>query len=155
MFSPNPPFLLKYKNMPGSPHIAYASSHMSGHHLWRLCGPGGLGASVAQDLRALRLWQSSRQWRAVPRSCMDAALGCRLQRRSRPSTYHVLTAWPGRVAQAPRAGRASARSLVYPWSCSPYIIGARLENRTVGGSTLRLSHTTACRLACFVFIWLK
>ena len=26
---------------------------------WRLCG--GLGASVAQDLRALRLWQSSRQ----------------------------------------------------------------------------------------------
>ena len=29
---------------------------------------GGLGASVAQDLRALRLWQSSpsRQWHAVP-----------------------------------------------------------------------------------------
>ena len=76
---------------------------------WRLCG--GLGASVAQDSRALRLWQSCRQWRAVPWSCIDAAPGCRLQRRS---SANILTAWPGRVAQAPRAGRARA-----PWSCSP------------------------------------
>ena len=42
---------------------------------------------------------------------MDAAPGCRLQRRS---SANILTAWPGRVAQAPRAGRARA-----PWSCSP------------------------------------
>ena len=69
----------------------------------RLCG--GLGASVAQDLRALRLWQSSRQWCAVPWRCMDAAPGCRALRRS---SVNILTAWPGRVAQAPRAGRARA-----------------------------------------------
>ena len=75
----------------------------------RLCG--WLGASGTQGLRALRLWQSCRQWRAQPWSCMDAAPGCRLQRR--PSA-NILTAWPGRVAQAPRAGRARA-----PWSCSP------------------------------------
>jgi len=53
----------------------------------------------------------TRQWRAQPWSCMDAAPGCRLQRR--PSANILLTAWPGRVAQAPRAGRARA-----PWSCS-------------------------------------
>jgi hypothetical protein len=75
----------------------------------RLCG--WLGASGTQGLRALRLWQSCRQWRAQPWSCMDAAPGCRLQRRS---SANILTAWPGRVAQAPRAGRARA-----PWSCSP------------------------------------
>ena len=39
---------------------------------------------------------------------MGAALGCRLQRRS---SVNIFTAWPGRVAQAPRAGRARA-----PWS---------------------------------------
>jgi len=77
---------------------------------WRL-GGGLLGASVAQGSRALRLWQSCRQWRAQPWSCMDAAPGCRLQRRS---SANILTAWPGRVAQAPRAVRARA-----PWSCSP------------------------------------
>ena len=53
---------------------------MSGHHPATLCG--GLGASVARDLRALRLWQSSRQWRAVPWSCIDAEPGCRALRRS-------------------------------------------------------------------------
>ena len=37
---------------------------------------------MAQDLRALRLWQSSRQWRAVPWSCIDAEPGCRALRRS-------------------------------------------------------------------------
>jgi hypothetical protein len=30
------------------------------------------------------------------------------------SSANTLTAWPGRVVQAPRAGRARA-----PWSCSP------------------------------------
>ena len=75
----------------------------------RLCG--WLGASGTQDLRALGLWQSCRQWRAQPWSCIDAAPGRRLQRRS---SSNILTAWPGRVAQAPGAGRARA-----PWSCSP------------------------------------
>jgi hypothetical protein len=75
----------------------------------RLCG--WLGASGTQDLRALGLWQSCRQWRAQPWSCMDAAPGCRLQRRS---SANILTAWPGRVAQAPRACRART-----PWSSSP------------------------------------
>ena len=82
---------------------------MSGHHLttvWRAGRKRG-----AQDLTALRLLQSSRQWHAQPWSCMDAAPGCRLQRRS---SINILTAWPGRVAQAPRAGRSRA-----PWSCSP------------------------------------
>ena len=80
---------------------------------WRLCG--GLGASVAHDLRALRLWQSSRQWCAMPWSCIDAAPGCRRAAAcgARPTTY-ILTAWPGRVAQALRAGRSRT-----PWSCSP------------------------------------
>ena len=90
---------------------------------WRLCG--GLGASVARDLRALRLWQSSRQWHAVPWSCIDAAPGCRALRRS---SNNILTAWPGRVAQAPRAGRSRT-----PWSCSPHI-GTFVEKRPVGGS---------------------
>eukprot|EP00964_Phaeocystis_antarctica_P101012 scaffold66546_cov51-Phaeocystis_antarctica.AAC.1 len=56
-------------------------------------------------------FQSSQQWRAVPWSCIDAAPGCRALRRS---SVNILTAWPGRVAQASRAGRARA-----PWSCSP------------------------------------
>tara|TARA_B100000795_G_scaffold85949_1_gene62504 strand:- start:534 stop:965 length:432 start_codon:yes stop_codon:yes gene_type:complete len=30
-----------------------------------------MGASGTQDFRALRLWQSSRQWRAVPWSCTE------------------------------------------------------------------------------------
>jgi hypothetical protein len=105
----------------------------------RLCG--WLGASGTQGLRALRLWQSCRQWRAQPWSCMDAAPGCRWQscrqwraqpwscmdaapgcRLQRRPSANILTAWPGRVAQAPRAGRARA-----PWSCSPCW---RLSSRT-------------------------
>ena len=42
---------------------------------------------------------------------MDAAPERRLQRRS---SVNILTAWPGRVASATRAGRARD-----PWSCSP------------------------------------
>ena len=90
------------------PSRAHTSSHMSGHHLTTVRRAGGLGASVARDLRALRLWQSSRQWHAVPWSCIDAAPGCRALRRS---SNNILMAWPGRVAQAPRAGRTRA-----PWS---------------------------------------
>ena len=80
------------------------------HHPSTVCG--WLGASGTQDLRAPRLWQRSRQWRAHCRGAarlLRFATGCRLQRRS---SVNILTAWPGRVAQAPRAGRALA-----PWSC--------------------------------------
>ena len=65
------------------------------------------------------------QWRAQPWSCMGAAPGCRLQRRS--SVYNTLTEWPraSSVVQAPRAGRARA-----PWSCMHTML-ACLENRTV------------------------
>ena len=62
--------------------------------------------------------------RTEPWSCMDAAPGRRLQRRS---SANILTAWPRRVAQAPRAGRAlSARSLVLLTMLAPVV-----ENRTV------------------------
>ena len=55
---------------------------------------------------------------------MDAAPGCRLHRRS---SINILTAWPGRLAQAPRVER------VLPGPA--HHIGARevSENRTVGG----------------------
>jgi hypothetical protein len=97
VFSPNPCFFLR--TCPARPIRAHACPGITR----RLCG--WLNASGTQDLRALRLWQSCRQWRAQPWSCMDAAPGCRLQRRS---SANILTAWPGRVAQAPRAGRARA-----------------------------------------------
>ena len=65
------------------------------------------------------------QWRPQPWSCMGAAPGCRLQRRS--SVYNTLTEWPraSSVVQAPRAGRARA-----PWSCMHTML-ACLENRAV------------------------
>ena len=127
--------------MPGSSHT---SSYMSGHHLGGDCAAGwGLGASVARDLRALRLClaESSRQWCAVPRSCIDAAPGCRALRRS---SNNILTVWPGRVAQAPRAGRSRT-----PWSCSPHI-GTFVEKRPVGGSARarRRSELTNRRRRC-------
>ena len=103
---------LYFTNVPSSPQIRAHTCPGITRRLW--CG--WLGASGTQDLRALRLWQSCRQWRAQPWSCMDAAPGCRLQRRF---SANILTAWPGRVAQAPRAGRARA-------PCGPaHHVGAR------------------------------
>jgi hypothetical protein len=85
---------------------------MSGHHLATgRRAPGRKRGARFESSEALAHWQSCRQWRAQPWSCMDAAPGCRLQRRS---SANILTAWPGRLAQAPRAVRARA-----PWSCSP------------------------------------
>jgi hypothetical protein len=82
---------------------------------------------------------------AVARSavelCMDAAPGCRFQRRS---SINVLTAWPGRVAQAPRA--RVDRALLGP----AHHIGTRVEKRTVGGSARarRRSELTNRRRRC-------
>ena len=72
--TPGPSFFLR--TCPARPIRAHTCSAITR----RLCG--WLGASVAQGWRALRLWQSSRQWHAVPWSCMDAAPERRLQRRS-------------------------------------------------------------------------
>eukprot|EP00964_Phaeocystis_antarctica_P005935 scaffold3241_cov64-Phaeocystis_antarctica.AAC.2 len=68
---------------------------MSGHHPATV-RPGGLGASVAQDLRALRLAEQP----AVARSAVElhrccARVTCRALRHS---SINILTAWPGRVA---------------------------------------------------------
>ena len=56
------------------------------------------------------------QWRTQPWSCMDAAPGCRLHRRS---SINILTAWPGReyFSAGTKSGSSRARA---PWSCSPY-----------------------------------
>jgi hypothetical protein len=60
---------------------------------------------------------------------MDAAPGCRLQRRSSGSA-NILTAWPGRVAQAPTKSGSSARSLVLLTMLAPVV-----ENRTRSGTS--------------------
>ena len=98
-------------NVPSA--VRLMSSHMFGHHLAtvRLAGrKRHRHARFESSVEAL-----AEQWRAQPwSSCMGAAPGCRLQRRS---SVNILTAWPwwpGRAAQAPRAGRARA-----PWSCTP------------------------------------
>jgi hypothetical protein len=65
-------FLPFFTNVPSSPHT---SSHMFGHHPATGQLAGRNVPSGTQDLRALRLWQSCRQWRAQPWSCMDAAPG--------------------------------------------------------------------------------
>jgi hypothetical protein len=95
-----------FTNVPSSPHT---SSHMSGHHpaTARLAGRKRHARFESSEALA----ELPAVARTQPWSCMDAAPGCRLQRRS---SANILTAWPGRVAQAPRAGRARA-----PWSCSP------------------------------------
>eukprot|EP00964_Phaeocystis_antarctica_P131638 scaffold95585_cov57-Phaeocystis_antarctica.AAC.1 len=59
VFSPNTPFF--FTNVPGSPHT---SSYISGHRPATVRRAGRKRG--ARSFRALRLWQSSRQWRAVP-----------------------------------------------------------------------------------------
>jgi len=88
---------------------------------------GWLGASGTQDSRALRLWQSCRQWRAQPWSCMDAAPGCRFTLAAALLSQHI-----DGVARAGSAGTRSgsrARFLVLLTLLAPVV-----ENRTVGGS---------------------
>ena len=106
----------------GSPHT---SSHMFEHHPSTVCG--WLGASGTQDLRAPRLWQRSRQWRALPWSCTRAALRYRVSL-AEAHLRELLTAWPGRVAQAHQ--ERVERALLGP----AHHVGARLEMCTVGGS---------------------
>eukprot|EP00964_Phaeocystis_antarctica_P104470 scaffold69582_cov58-Phaeocystis_antarctica.AAC.2 len=82
---------------------------MSGHHPATVRRAGRKRGAKFESSEALAE-QPAVAWRAVPWSCIDAAPECRALRRS---SVNILTAWPGRVAQAPRAGRARA-----PWSCS-------------------------------------
>ena len=90
----------------------------------RLCGwlQGASGTHPIFESSEALADQSSRQCGA--HTAVELALYWR-------SSVNILTAWPGRIAQAPRAGRARA-----PWSCSvpAHHIGACLENRTVEGS---------------------
>jgi len=90
----------------------------------RLCV--GLGASVAQGLRALRLWQSTAVARSRPWSCIDAAPGCRLQRRS---SANILTAWPGRDSSVGTKSGSSARSWVLLTMLAPVSRTARFRDQ--------------------------
>jgi hypothetical protein len=70
---------------------------------------------------------------------MDAAPGRRLQRRS---SANILTAWPGRVAQAPAKSGSRARSLVLLTMLAPVV-----ENRTGQGSTTALDDEANLEIA--------
>jgi len=125
----NPCFLrtqLFFRTLPSCSHTC---SHMSGHH------PGTV--RMAWRKRRARFESSERgSGRAAGSgahplwSCMDAAPGCRLQRRS---SVNISMAWPGRVASATRAGRARD-----PWSCSP----CWRPSRDAHGSRTSYSSTT-------------
>ena len=120
-------------NVPSSPHTSSAITR-------RLCG--WLGASVTQDLRALRLWQSSRQWRTQSWSCMDAAPGCRLQRRS-SAKQHVDCVT--RSGISPGTETQVARALLGP----AHHVGARRRerNRTVRGPATELDDEANSQIA--------
>jgi len=122
VFSPNPPFCLFLRTCPARPIRAHTCSAIT-----RRLG-GWLGASVTQrrfeSSEALAQPGSGAHSRGA--AWMVAAPGCRLHRRS---SANILTAWPGRVAQAPRAGRARA-----PWSCWLTMLAPIVENCTVRGS---------------------
>ena len=64
--------------------IPHTSSYMSGHHLATVRRAGRKRGAIFESSEAL-------QWRTQPWSCMDAAPGCRLHRRS---SVNILTAWP-------------------------------------------------------------
>ena len=74
----------------------------------------GLGPSVTQDLRALRLWQSSQQWRAPAIELHECCASVTSLAEALPRQHIDGVARAKSVAQAPRADRARA-----PWSCSP------------------------------------
>jgi len=102
-----------FTNVPSSPHTSSRMCIcMFGHHPRRLCG--WLGASGTQDLRALRLWLA--ELPAVARTAVELHGCCaRVSLAAALLSQHIDgVARAGKVAQAPRAGRARA-----PWSCSP------------------------------------
>jgi hypothetical protein len=101
-----PRFLYLLRTCPARPIRAHTCSAITR----RLCG--WLGASGTQDLRALRLWQSCRQWRAQPHAQPSVELhGCcaRVSLAAALLSQHV-----DDVARAGSAGTksgSSARSL--------------------------------------------
>jgi hypothetical protein len=120
VFSPNR--CLFFTNLPSSRPIR---AHTCSAITRRLCG--WLGASGTQDLRALRLWQSCRQWRAQPWSCMDAAPGC-LATRLHAALLSQHIDGVDRAGSAGTKSGSSARSLVLLTMLAPVV-----ENRTVRG----------------------
>ena len=107
--------------MPGSPH---ASSHISGHHPATVRRAGRKRGARFESSEALAVKP------AVARSAVELHRCCaRVSCAAALVDQNILTTWPGRVAQAPRAGRART-----PWSRTPCWRPCRLENRTVGGS---------------------
>ena len=117
VFSPNTPLI--YERARFAP---YTSSHMSGHHPATVRRAGRKRGARFESSEALA--EQPAVGCAVPWSCIDAAPGCLVLRRS---SVNILAAWPGRVAQAPRAGRSRT-------PCPAHHVGARVEKRTVGGS---------------------
>ena len=118
--------------MPSSPLHSHTSSHTFGHHPATV--NGWLGASGTQDLRALRLWQSSRQWRAVPWSCIDAAPGCRFLAAALVRQH---TDGVARASSAGTKSGSSARSLVLLTMLAPVSRCAQLGDQLYSSTTKR------------------
>eukprot|EP00964_Phaeocystis_antarctica_P134604 scaffold98864_cov59-Phaeocystis_antarctica.AAC.5 len=105
VFSPNTLFFYERARL-RSPHT---SSHMSGHRPATVRRAGRKRGARFESSEALA------EQPAVARSAVELHRFCtRVSRAAALVRQHILTAWPGRVAQALRAGRARA-----PWSCSP------------------------------------
>jgi hypothetical protein len=97
------PAFVNLRTCPARPIRAHTCSAITR----RLCG--WLGASGTQDLRALRLWQSSRQWRAQPWSWMQDGCCARVSLAEALLSQHI-----DGVTRAGSAGTksgSSARSL--------------------------------------------
>jgi len=98
-----PRFFIFITNLPSSPHT---SSHMFGHH------PATVRLARRKRHARFESSEALAELPAVARTAVGGAawmlrqgVASRLQRRS---SANILTTWPGRVAQAPRAGRARA-----------------------------------------------
>ena len=102
------------------------SSHTSGHHPATVRRAGqGLGASVAHDLRALRLWQSSRQW------CAPAVElhGCCARTSLAEALLRQHIDGVARASSVSNKSGSRARSLVLLTMLAPVSRTARLEDQ--------------------------
>ena len=126
VLSPNPRFF--YERATGSPPIRALTRHTCPGITSHLATVRRAGGATPKRGARFESSEALAEQPAVARSAVElhrcCATGCRALRRS---SVNILTAWPGRVAQAPRAGRARA-----PWSCSPCWCPSR-EPHAVGG----------------------